>query len=88
MRECSNPHIVQYYGAFLEEVNHLFLDIANHFLTFCSQNDTQIGICMEYCEAGSLETIYKRIKAMNGRTGEKVLGKIAESVRFIARTVC
>lgn len=39
---------------------------------------------MEYCEAGSLETIYKRIKVMNGRTGEKVLGKIAESVRRTA----
>lgn len=37
---------------------------------------------MEFCEGGSLDTIYKRIKLMNGRTGEKVLGKIAESVCF------
>lgn len=42
---------------------------------------------MEYCEAGSLDTIYKKIKLMNGRTGEKVLGKIAESVRPFLRNL-
>jgi len=35
---------------------------------------------MEYCEAGSLDTLYKKVKAHGWRTGEKVLGKIAESV--------
>lgn len=35
---------------------------------------------MEYCEGGSLDAVYKHIKQRNGRTGEKVLGKIAESV--------
>jgi mitogen-activated protein kinase kinase len=40
---------------------------------------------MEYCEAGSLDSLYKKVKAHGWRTGEKVLGKIAESVRFISR---
>lgn len=35
---------------------------------------------MEPCEAGSLDTIYKKVKARNGRTGEKILGKVAECV--------
>lgn len=35
---------------------------------------------MEYCEGGSLEAIYKRIKHRKGRIGEKILGKVAESV--------
>jgi hypothetical protein len=36
---------------------------------------------MEYCEGGSLDAIYRRIKERKGRTGEKVLGKVAEAVR-------
>jgi len=35
---------------------------------------------MEYCEGGSLDAIYRRIKQRKGRTGEKVLGKVAEAV--------
>ncbi|BGP40371.1 Protein kinase C signaling pathway involved MAPKK protein [Rhodotorula kratochvilovae] len=62
MRDCTHPHIVQYYGAYLEA------------------NNTQIGICMEYCEAGSLERLYTKVKDKGYRTGEKVLGKIAESI--------
>ncbi|GAA5926825.1 hypothetical protein JCM1841_001998 [Sporobolomyces salmonicolor] len=62
MRDCTDPHIVQYYGAFLES------------------NNTQIGICMEFCEAGSLDSLYKKAKSKGWRTGEKVLGKIAESI--------
>jgi serine/threonine protein kinase len=45
-----------------------------------AQNNTQIGICMEYCEAGSLDSLYKKVKDRGWRTGEKVLGKIAESI--------
>ncbi|GAA5975464.1 hypothetical protein JCM11641_004272 [Rhodosporidiobolus odoratus] len=62
MRDCTNPNIVQYYGAYLED------------------NNTQIGILMEFCEAGSLDSLYKKVKAKGWRTGEKVLGKIAESI--------
>ena len=35
---------------------------------------------MEFCEAGSLERLYKLVQQNGYRTGEKVLGKIAESV--------
>ncbi|GAA6063035.1 hypothetical protein JCM10212_001014 [Sporobolomyces blumeae] len=62
MRDCTDPHIVRYYGAFLES------------------NNTQIGICMEFCEAGSLDSLYKKVKSKGWRTGEKVLGKIADSI--------
>lgn len=61
-RSCNSPHIVKYYGTFLNE------ELASIF------------IAMEYCGGGSLEAIYKRVKARGGRIGEKVLGKIAEGV--------
>lgn len=35
---------------------------------------------MEYCEAGSLEDIYKRARDLGGVIGEPVLERIAESV--------
>lgn len=35
---------------------------------------------MEFCEAGSLDSLYKKVKSKGWRTGEKVLGKIADSV--------
>lgn len=47
---------------------------------FLDDGDTSIAICMEYCEAGSLEDIYKRAKDLGGVIGEPVLAKIAESV--------
>lgn len=45
-------------------------------------DDTQgsIGISMEFCEGGSLDSIYREVKKLGGRTGEKVLGKVAEGV--------
>jgi len=39
-----------------------------------------ISIIMEFCEGGSLDSIYREVKKLGGRTGEKVLGKIAEGV--------
>ena len=39
-----------------------------------------IGISMEFCEGGSLDSIYREIKEQGGRTGERVLGKVAEGV--------
>lgn len=35
---------------------------------------------MEYCEAGSLDTLARKIKKRRARTSEKVLGRIAESI--------
>ena len=35
---------------------------------------------MEFCEAGSMDSIYRRVKSRGGRVGEKVLAKLAESI--------
>jgi mitogen-activated protein kinase kinase len=35
---------------------------------------------MEFCEGGSLDSVYKEVRKLGGRTGEKVLGKIAEGM--------
>ena len=35
---------------------------------------------MEYCAGGSLDGVYREVKKLGGRTGEKVLGKVAEGV--------
>jgi mitogen-activated protein kinase kinase len=37
---------------------------------------------MEYCEGGSLDAIYKNVSKRQGRIGEKILGKIGESVSY------
>src|ERR1700709_2880977 len=39
-----------------------------------------IGISMEFFEGGSLDSVYREVKKRGGRTGEKVLGKVAEGV--------
>ena len=39
-----------------------------------------ISIAMEFCEGGSLDGVYREVKKLGGRTGEKVLGKVAEGV--------
>ncbi|KEI40530.1 uncharacterized protein L969DRAFT_85707 [Mixia osmundae IAM 14324] len=55
-------------------------EIVRSYGAFLQSDDTEIAICMEYCEGGSLDAIYKRIKLRQGRIGEKVLGKVAEAV--------
>jgi len=35
---------------------------------------------MEYCAGRSLDNVYKQVKERGGRTGERVLGKIAHGV--------
>lgn len=61
-KSCKSPHIVKYYGMFLNEEN------------------ASICISMEYMGGRSLDAIYKKVKSRGGRIGEKVLGKIADSV--------
>lgn len=39
-----------------------------------------ISIAMEFCEGGSLDGVYREVKKLGGRTGEKVLGKVGEGV--------
>ncbi|GAA5863216.1 hypothetical protein JCM3774_000815 [Rhodotorula dairenensis] len=55
-------------------------NIVQYYGAYLESNNTEIGICMEFCEAGSLERLYKRVQQKGYRTGEKVLGKIAESI--------
>lgn len=42
--------------------------------------ESRISLAMEFCEGGSLDSVYRRVKDLGGRTGEKVLGKVAEGV--------
>ena len=52
--------------------------ICRYYGAFNSSGTTSIA--MEYCEGGSLDAIYREVKKLGGRTGEKVLGKVAEGV--------
>ncbi|ATY65201.1 MAP kinase kinase [Cordyceps militaris CM01] len=54
--------------------------ICRYFGAFVDPSTSTISIAMEFCEGGSLDSIYKEVKRLGGRTGEKVLGKIAEGV--------
>lgn len=54
--------------------------IVKYFGTFLDEQNSRICIAMEYMGGRSLDAIYKRVKSMGGRIGEKVLGKVAESV--------
>ena len=44
------------------------------------RSSSTISIAMEFCEGGSLDSVYREVKRLGGRTGEKVLGKVAEGV--------
>jgi len=54
--------------------------IVEYYGAFFEPQKACITICMEFCEAGSMDAIYKRVKARGGRIGEKVLAKLAESM--------
>lgn len=54
--------------------------IVQSYGAFFAPENATITICMEYCEAGSMDSIYRRVKQRNGRLGEKVLIKVAGSV--------
>ncbi|RNJ57240.1 Protein kinase C signaling pathway involved MAPKK protein [Verticillium nonalfalfae] len=54
--------------------------ICRYYGAFVDPATATISIAMEYCEGGSLDSIYKEVKKLGGRTGEKVLGKISEGV--------
>jgi mitogen-activated protein kinase kinase len=55
--------------------------IVSYYGAFLDDGETTIAICMEYCEAGSLEDIYKRANQLKGVIGETILANIAEAVR-------
>ncbi|CAZ82014.1 unnamed protein product [Tuber melanosporum] len=54
--------------------------ICRYFGAYTDLSSATISIAMEFCEGGSLDSIYREVKKLGGRTGEKVLGKIAEGV--------
>ena len=54
--------------------------ICRYYGAFVDPATATISIAMEFCEGGSLDSIYKEVKRLGGRTGEKVLGKVAEGV--------
>lgn len=54
--------------------------ICRYYGAFMDKSSSTISIVMEFCEGGSLDAIYREVKKLGGRTGEKVLGRIAEGV--------
>ncbi|KAI5804567.1 kinase-like domain-containing protein [Geopyxis carbonaria] len=54
--------------------------ICRYYGAFQDITSGTISIAMEFCEGGSLDSIYREVKKLGGRTGEKVLGKVAEGV--------
>lgn len=63
---------------FMRECQHP--NIVLYYGGFLHDHDSQIGILMEYCEGGSLEYLSKKVNQNGFRVGEKILGKIAESI--------
>ncbi|KAI9230814.1 MAG: kinase-like domain-containing protein [Piptocephalis tieghemiana] len=53
--------------------------IVSYYGAYLDDED-DIAICMEHCDGGSLDGIYKRIRDRQARIGEGVLGKIAQAV--------
>jgi mitogen-activated protein kinase kinase len=56
--------------------------IVQHYGSFLTERDSQIGILMEYCEGGSLDGLVGRMKKRDMRCSEHVLGRIAASVSY------
>lgn len=54
--------------------------ICRYYGAFMDDSTGTISIAMEFCEGGSLDAVYREVKKLGGRTGEKVLGKVAEGV--------
>ncbi|KAK2738172.1 Protein kinase C signaling pathway involved MAPKK protein [Myotisia sp. PD_48] len=54
--------------------------ICRYYGAFVDRSSSSISIIMEFCEGGSLDSVYREVKKLGGRTGEKVLGKVAEGV--------
>lgn len=54
--------------------------ICRYYGAFADDSSGTISIAMEFCEGGSLDSVYKEVQKLGGRTGEKVLGKVAEGV--------
>ncbi|KAJ1889660.1 Protein kinase C signaling pathway involved MAPKK protein [Kickxella alabastrina] len=64
LKQCQSPYVVKFYGAYRS----------------VDDDGQSIAICMEYCEGGSLESVYQRVAKLRGQIGEGVLGKVAVAV--------
>lgn len=54
--------------------------ICKYYGAYLEDESGTISIAMEFCEGGSLDSVYKECQRLGGRAGEKVLGKVAEGV--------
>lgn len=54
--------------------------IAEYYGAYSNEKEGVICIAMEFCEGGSLDALYKQVKQRGGRTGERVIGRIARGV--------
>ena len=54
--------------------------ICKYYGAFVDHTSGTILIAMEYCQGGSLDSVYREVKRLGGRTGENVLGRVAEGV--------
>lgn len=54
--------------------------ICRYYGAFVDDAHGTIGISMEFCEGGSLDAVYREVKKLGGRTGEKVLSRVADGV--------
>jgi len=54
--------------------------ICKYYGAFVDDSTSTVSIAMEFCEGGSLDGVYREVRKFGGRTGEKVLGKVAEGV--------
>ena len=55
-------------------------NICKYYGAYGESSSGIISLAMEYCEGGSLDSVYREVKKLGGRIGEKVLGKVAEGV--------
>ncbi len=61
--------------------------IVEHYGSFLAERESQIGILMEYCEGGSLDSLIANMKKTGMRCSEHVLGRIASSVGSLAGSI-
>ena len=54
--------------------------ICRYYGAFMDDSTGTISIAMEFCAGKSLDAVYREVRKLGGRTGEKVLGKVAEGV--------
>ena len=56
--------------------------IVDFYGVFFDPAEASVVMCMEYCEGGSMDAVYKQVRRRNGRIGEKILLKVAECVLY------